>query len=82
MKINTLIEYKEAIVVCEESGHVNPMSYNVMLTTPKANARVKHVILIVTTKSTLTCTNCGKTNNSMESCHNIKRGTSCANCYN
>jgi hypothetical protein len=40
MKRNTLIEYKEAIVICEESGHVNPMSYNVMLTTPEANARV------------------------------------------
>jgi hypothetical protein len=39
MKGNTLIEHKEAIIICEESGLVN-LSYT-LLTTPKANARVK-----------------------------------------
>jgi hypothetical protein len=49
------------------------LSYNVLLTTLETNAIVKHVVLVVTTKSTLTCTNCGKTGHSMETYHNRKR---------
>jgi hypothetical protein len=33
MKRDTLIEHKEAIVVCEESGPIS-LSYDVLLTTP------------------------------------------------
>ncbi len=73
MERNTLIEHKEAIIVCEESGLVS-MSYNVLLTTPKANVGVKPLILAITTKSTLTCTNCGNISHSMETCHNKKKG--------
>jgi hypothetical protein len=36
------------------------LSYNVQLTTPKANVVVKLVVPIITIRSTLTCTNCGK----------------------
>jgi hypothetical protein len=72
MKRNTLIEHKEVVVVCEESGLVN-MSYNVLLTTPKANARVRPIVHAMTTKSTLTCTNDGKTDHSMETCHNREK---------
>jgi hypothetical protein len=72
MRKNTLIEHKEAIVVCEESGHVS-MNYNALLTTLQVNAIVKHVVHVVTTKSTLTCTNCGKIGHSMETYHNRKR---------
>jgi hypothetical protein len=75
MKRNTLIEHKEAIVVCEESGPIN-LSYNVLLTTPKDNTVVKLVVPIVTTKSTLTYTNCGKTGHSVETCYNKKREVS------
>jgi hypothetical protein len=32
MKRNTLIEHKEVVVVCEESGHVS-LNYNVILIT-------------------------------------------------
>jgi hypothetical protein len=49
------------------------MSYNILLTTPQVNARVKLVIPTVTTKSTLTCTNCGKIDHLVETCHNRKR---------
>ncbi len=49
------------------------MSYNVLLTTLKVNARVKLVVPIVTTKSTLTCTNCGEINHLVETYHNRKR---------
>ncbi len=52
MKKYTLIEHKE-VVVCEENGPVS-LSYNALLTTPKAIIVVKHVVLVVTTKSTLT----------------------------
>ncbi len=72
MKKDTLIEHNEAIIVCEEKGHVS-YNYNVLLTTPKANIVIKHVILIVTTKSTLTCTNCGKTCHTLKTCHNRKK---------
>jgi hypothetical protein len=68
---DTLIRHKEAIIVCEESGHVSS-SCNVMLTTPKANIVVKSIVL-VTTKSTLTCTNCGKIGHTLETCHNRKK---------
>jgi 7-cyano-7-deazaguanine synthase in queuosine biosynthesis len=72
MKKDTLIEHKEAIIVCEEKRPVS-LNYNVLLTTPKANIIIKHVILIVTTKSTLTCTNCGKTCHTLKTCHNRKK---------
>jgi hypothetical protein len=55
MKKDTLIEHKEAIVVCEESGPIS-LSYNVLLTTPKANTIAKPVVPIVIIKSTSTCT--------------------------
>jgi hypothetical protein len=68
MKRNTLIEHKEVVVVCEKNGHVS-MNYNVLLTTLEANARVKLAMIAIT----LTCANCGKTDHSMETCHNRKR---------
>ncbi len=80
LKRNTLIKHKKTIVVCEESGHVS-LNYNVLLTTPHVNVVVKHVIPFVIIKSTFTCSNCGKINQSLETCHNRKRGTSCANYY-
>jgi hypothetical protein len=55
-----------------ESGPIN-LSYNVLLTTPKFNIVVKLVVPIIIVKSTLTCTNCGKTGHSIETCHNKKR---------
>ncbi len=72
MKRNTLIKHKEAAIVCEESELVN-MSYNILLTTLKVNAGVKPITPIMTTKSTLTCTNCGKTGHLVETYHNRKR---------
>ncbi len=72
MKRNTLIEHKEATIVCDESGHVS-MSYNALLIALEANTRVKPIIYVVTAKSTLTCTNCGKTNHLVETYHNRKR---------
>ncbi len=45
----------------------------IKLITPKADAVVKHIVPIITSKSTLTCTNCGKTGHSMETSHNMKR---------
>jgi hypothetical protein len=65
MKRNTLIEHMEVVVVCEENGHVS-LSYNVLLTTPKANVVVKPVVPSVTIKSTLTCTNYDKTGHSIK----------------
>jgi hypothetical protein len=44
MNKDTFIEHKEAIVVCEEKGHVS-LNYNVLLTTPKANIITKPTIL-------------------------------------
>jgi hypothetical protein len=72
MRRNTSIEHKEVVVICEESGPIN-MSYNVLITTPKANAGIKHVVLDVTIKSALTCTNCGKIGHAVETCHNRKK---------
>jgi hypothetical protein len=72
MKKNTLTEHKEVAIVCEKSGHVN-MNYNVLLTTPEVNVGVKHVVLVMTAKSTLTYTNCGKIGHSVETYHNRKR---------
>ncbi len=46
MKKDTLIEHKEVVVVCEENGPIN-LSYNVLLTTPKANIIVKLVVHIL-----------------------------------
>ncbi len=48
------------------------MSYNVFLTTPKPNTIAKHVVFVVTTKSSLTCANCGKIGHTFETCHNKK----------
>jgi hypothetical protein len=59
MKKNTLIEHKEVVVICEESGLIS-LSYNVLLTTPKTNTMVKPIVPVVIDKSTLTYTNCGK----------------------
>ncbi len=72
MKRNTLIEHKEVVIVCEENTLVS-LNYNVLLTTPKTNIEVKPIILVVTSKSTLTCTNCGKINHLVETRHNRKR---------
>jgi hypothetical protein len=72
MKGDTLIEHKEAVIICEENGPIN-LSYNVQLTTLEANIVVKLVIPIVTTKSTLTYTNCGKINHLVKIYHNRKR---------
>jgi hypothetical protein len=68
MKKNTLIEHKE-VIVCEKNGSIS-MSYNVLLTTLEANAMVKPVVI---TKLALTCTNCGKIDHSMETCHSRKK---------
>jgi hypothetical protein len=72
MRRNTLIEHKEATIVCEESGPIN-MNYNALLTTLETNIIVKHVVPIVIAKSTLTCTNCGKTDHLVEAYHNRKK---------
>jgi len=72
VKRNSLIEHKEVVVVCEESGPIN-LSYNVLLTTPEVNTIIKPIILVVTTKSTLTYTNCDKTGHLVETCHNKKK---------
>ncbi len=66
-----MIEHKETIVACEESGHVS-LSYNVILTTQKSNIIIKPIILVVTTKSALTSINYGKIGHSIETCHNRK----------
>jgi hypothetical protein len=58
------------------------MSYNVPLTMLEANVGIKPIVHAMTIKSTLTCTNCGKIGHAVETCHNRKRGTSCANHYN
>ncbi len=72
MKKNTLIEHKEDVIVCEESGPVS-MSYNALLTTLETNVRVKPVIPTMTAKLALTYTDCGKIGHSMETCHNRKK---------
>jgi len=72
MKRNASIEQKEVVVLCEENGLVS-LSYNALLTTPKANIVVKPIIHVIIIKSTLTCTNCGKTNHLVKTCHNKKR---------
>jgi hypothetical protein len=69
---NTLIEHKEVVVTCEENGPVN-LNYNVLLTIPKTNTIIKHIVHVVTTKSTLACTNYGKTGHSVKTCHNKKK---------
>jgi hypothetical protein len=43
MKKDTLIEHKEATVVCEENGPIS-LSYNVLLTTLKANTITKPIV--------------------------------------
>jgi hypothetical protein len=69
MMRNTLIEHKKTTEVCEESGLVS-LSYNVLLTTLEPNVIVKPIIPTIIAKSTLTCTNCGKTNHLVETYHN------------
>jgi len=69
---NTLIEHKEVVVTCEENGPVN-LNYNILLTTPKTNTIIKHIVHVVTTKSTLACTNYGKTSHSAKTYHNEKK---------
>jgi len=59
MRRHTLIEHKETTIVCEESGPIS-FSYNILLTTQETNVVVKPIVLIITAKSTLTYTNCGK----------------------
>ncbi len=49
------------------------MNYNVLLTTPKVNIVAKPIVTIVTTKLSLTCTNCGKIGHTLEICHNRKK---------
>jgi hypothetical protein len=71
MKKNTLIEHKETIVVCEEGGCIS-LNYNVLLTTLKVNTIAKHVVHLVITKSSLTCTKWGETCHTLETCHNMK----------
>jgi hypothetical protein len=72
MKKGSLIEHKEVAIICEENGPIN-LSHNDLLTTPKANTIIKHVVHVVIAKSTLTCTNCGKIGHSLETCHNNKK---------
>jgi hypothetical protein len=72
MKKNTLIKHKKTTVICEESGHVS-LNYNVLLITLEVNTMVKPTIHVVTTKLTLTCTNCDKINHLVETYHNRKR---------
>jgi hypothetical protein len=70
MRRNTLIK-QEFTIICEENGPIN-LIYNVLLTTLKVNIMVKPTVHVVTTKSTLTCTNCGKISHFIETCHNRK----------
>jgi hypothetical protein len=65
MKKNTLIEHKKIAMVCEENEPIS-LSYNALLTTPKAKVVLKLVVFIIIIKSTLICIYCGKTNHSME----------------
>ncbi len=72
VKKDSLIEHKEVVVVCEESGPIS-LSYNVLLTTPEVNTIIKPIVLVVTTKSTLTYTNCDKTGHLIETYHSKKK---------
>ncbi len=49
VKRDTLMEHKEAIIVCQESGHVS-LNYNYLLTTSEINIVAKHEVPIPTTK--------------------------------
>jgi len=53
------------------SGPIS-LSYNALLTTLEANIIVKPIVIVVIAKSTLTCTNCGKTSHTLKTCHNKK----------
>ncbi len=72
MNRDTLIEHKEVVIVCEESGPIS-LSYNVLLTTPKANIIAKLIVPIVIAKSTSTYTNHGKISHTLKTYHNKKR---------
>jgi hypothetical protein len=50
MNEDTSIEHKETAIICEESGLIT-LSYNVLLTTPKANTVTKLIVLVVIVKS-------------------------------
>jgi len=65
-------DWTQVVVVCEESGLVS-LNCNVLITTPKASTIVELVVSVVTAKSTLTYTNCGKTCHTLETCHNRAR---------
>jgi len=67
----TLIKHKEAIVVCEESGHVS-LNYNDLLTTLEVNIVAKPLIVVVIAKSSLTCANYGKIGHTLETYHSRK----------
>jgi hypothetical protein len=69
MKQYTLIEHKEANIVCEENGLVS-LSYDVLLAIPKANTIVKPIVHVIIAKSTSTYTNCGKSCHTFETYHN------------
>jgi hypothetical protein len=49
------------------------LSYNVLLTTLKVNIVVKPIVLVAIAKLAWTCTNCGKTDHLIETCHNRKK---------
>lgn len=49
------------------------MSHNALLITPKMNVVIKPIVLVDSTKSTITCTNYGKIGDSIETYHNQKR---------
>jgi hypothetical protein len=72
VKKDTLIEHKEVDVECEENEFIS-LNYNVLLITLEVNIITKHVALIIIAKSSLTCTNYGKTCHTLETCHNMKR---------
>jgi hypothetical protein len=72
MKRGTLIEHKEVAIMFEENELVS-LNYNVLLTTPKANTIIKHVVHVVIAKSTLTYINYGKTSHSLKTYHNRKK---------
>ncbi len=69
---NTLIKHKETIIIYEESGSVI-INYNALISHPTSKLVAQLVITYTTAKQQLTCSNCGKTSHSKETCHNRKR---------
>jgi mannitol/fructose-specific phosphotransferase system IIA component (Ntr-type) len=72
MAINTLIKYKEAIIIYEESGPIIA-NYNALITHPKSKPITQPVVTYNIVKQQLTCSNCGKIGHAKETCHNKKR---------